>query len=104
MTTSAFMSLAYFYIITFPNPKYKQFHISGLGKNKSLPQEYILIGKSSSGKPPSLSTFALEYSFPRSLATVTFFFFFLVVHVHKGWGRISVMEVNPITGDVDQIW
>lgn len=46
MTTSAFMSPAYFYISIFFYPKYEQFHISALVENKSLCQEDILMEKS----------------------------------------------------------
>ena len=47
MTTSAFVSPAYFYISIFSfYPKYEQFRISALVENKSLYQEDILMEKS----------------------------------------------------------
>lgn len=48
MTTSAFMSLAYFYIsiFFFFYPKYEHFPISAFAENKSLRQEYIFMEKS----------------------------------------------------------
>jgi hypothetical protein len=91
------MSPACFYIIIFFHPKYEQFHISGLAENKSLSQEYILMEKKKSASCNSLSLntllcniqFLTHHQQPRAL---------LLFHVHKGWERISVMEVNQIKG------